>query len=215
MKTKNVYAASALFFAATTLLMSCKKDVSQNTNTITVDASKTLTNYDSTVNFANYRTVAIAPNVQVLNGSSLQPELTPEETQYIKAFGDSLVSRGFTLVDISASPDLVLNITRINNTSTGLVDNAGYWSNYGTYYNPSEFNETGATYVTNFTTSQPVDQGTVLSLELLDLKSEPASGQIDIVWNALVGGYLQLNGSAAVAPETAVIFSKSPYLKKQ
>ena len=45
--------------------------------------------------------------------------------------------RGFQEVARSASPDLGINVSRVYSTSTGVISYPGYWSDYGSYYDPN------------------------------------------------------------------------------
>lgn len=214
MKTRITYTIPLLSAVLLFSLASCKKETSAATPAVTVDASKVNTAYDTTVTFANYKTVALPDSVAVINGTTVTHELTAAETQFILTLEDSLLAKGFTIVASNSSPDLQMNITRIASTSDGMVDAGSYWSNYGNYYSDSNYGENGVPYATNITATPSVGDGS-LSFELLDLKDASTNSQIAIIWDGLITGATLINDTTLVKPEVSLLLTKSPYLKNQ
>jgi hypothetical protein len=212
MKTSITYAIPLLSAVLLLSLASCKKETSAAAPSVTVDASKVNTAYDTTVTFSNYKTVALPDSVAVINGTTVTHELTSAETQFILTLEDSLLSKGFTIVASNSNPDLQLNITRIASTTDGLVDASSYWSNYGNYYSDSNYGESGVPYTTNITAAVSVGDGS-LSFELLDLKNAAANNQIAIIWDGLITGSTLINDASLVKAEVNLLLTKSPYLR--
>ncbi len=215
MRTKTTLCISlsvSFVIVLSTIVTSCNKTPVVPIAVLNIDSSKTVTAYDPTTNFSNYKTIALTDSVSVANGFSVSKELSKTDSAYLVALASGIAGKGFTIVSKTAHPDLVLNITRIASTTDGLVDNSSYWSNYGMLYNPTVFGENGVSYSINFTTSQSVEDG-VLSFELLDIKNASANNQINIIWNGMISGYSLLSDISSVSIETGILFKKSPYLK--
>jgi hypothetical protein len=191
---------------------SCKKDSTSTPAVSTADATKAFAIYDSTVTFNSFKTIAIVDSVTVINASTATTELIPSEVLYRQTMIDSLTARGFSIVSKTASPDLVLNITRVASTTSGLIDAPGYWSNYANFYNPVLYNEAGFPYSVNLNTSQSVGDG-LLSFELLDLKDAAAKSAIPIVWEGSISGYTLLTDSTAEKAESGFLLADALYLK--
>jgi hypothetical protein len=214
MKTRLTYAIPLLSAVLLLSLSSCKKESNATTPTVTVDAAKVNTAYDTTVTFTNYTSIAFPDSVAVINGTTVTYELTAAETQYILALQDSLRAKGFSIVASNSSPDLQINLTRVASTADGMLDNSSYWSNYGSYYSAAAFGESGLPFVTNITASPSIGDGS-LSFEMMDLKNATANNQIAIVWDGLITGSTLINDPSLVKPEISILLNKSPYLKNQ
>ena len=191
------------------ILAGCKKDNSTVTPPpVTIDSSKITTQYSPSFNLSNYSSVAISDSV-LSAGTSDTFELSSAEATYVQAFKDSLASKGLTVVPLSSNPNLVLNITRISNTTSGLIDSTGYWNNYAARYNPSLYGLATATYTNTFTTSNSVGTG-VLSFELLDLKNASATNQISILWNGQVSGSDLFQTESLARNVVGILLQKTP-----
>lgn len=207
MKITFLKTLAAIFLLAGFAFVSCSKDSTDNTTPITIDSSKVTTQFSPSLDLSGYQTIAIADSVRYIDSSSNQ--LNDYETIYIQTLTDSLKARGFNVVPLSSNPDLVLNISRIDKTSNGLIDTTGYWNNYSTYYNPSLYGNAAATYSNNFTVYNPVGTG-VLSFELLDLKNLSTTNEIPIIWNGQIAGN-DLYGNVSEARSLAgILLQKSP-----
>ena len=190
-------------------IIGCKKETTIKTPTTTLDSSKVTTQYNLSLDLSNYSTIAVSDSVLGVSGTTGTSELTSTEAIYVQAFKDSLAARGFTVVPISSHPDLVLNISRIASTSSGSIDSTAYWNSYATFYNPSLYGFTAATYSNSFTTYNQVNTG-VLSFELLDLKNVSILNQISIIWNGQVSGSATYQEPSLVKQIVGILLEKSP-----
>jgi hypothetical protein len=213
MKLKINSGVLLIAFTATAFFMtSCKKEMA-NVQAAT-DSTKAIASYDPAVSFTNFKTIAVADSVQVYKGGVVSNELTGTEDLFRQTFIDSLTARGFTIVGLSGNPDLVLNLTHITATSTGIADKQGFWNNYASVYDPALYGEPGIPYAENFTTAAAVNDG-ILSFELLDLKDAASAGSVNVVWNGMVSGAQQFSSNGMANTESGVLFVKSPYLRNQ
>jgi hypothetical protein len=190
-------------------IIGCQKESTVKAPSTTLDSSKVTTQYNTSLNLSNYSTIAVSDSVHSISGLTGSSELTNTESIYVQAFKDSLSSRGFTVVSLSSHPDLVLNISRITATSTGNIDSTAYWNNYVTFYNPSLYGFTNATYTNSFTVYNQVNTG-VLSFELLDLKNVSVLNQISIIWNGQVSGSAIYQDASLVKQVVGILLEKSP-----
>ena len=196
-----------------TLVMSssCSKDPLKD---MTEEESRIyITNHDSTVNFNSYKTYSIADSVSLIdNGRFAGREITSWDLQVISTIQNVMNSRGYTRVDRSQNPDIGINISRVFNTSTNVVDLSNYWNYYGGYYDPFYWGYGGYDYY--FPPTYGVYQSTeaALSIDMLDLKNASGSQTIKGVWNGLIRGE-GIFKSSNVQSQVQALFDQSPYLK--
>lgn len=213
MKLKINSAVLLIAFTVTAFFMtSCKKEMA-NVQTAP-DSTKAIASYDPAVSFTTFKTIAVADSVQVYKGSVVSNELSGTEDLFRQTFIDSLTARGFSIVGLSANPDLVLNLTHITGTATGMADKQGFWNNYASIYDPARYGEPAVPYSVNFNTATAVNDG-ILSFELLDLKDAASTGSVNVVWNGMVSGSQQFSSNGMANAESGVLFVKSPYLRNQ
>lgn len=186
----------------------CQKDQVTKTSS-TLDSSRVTTEYNASLNLSGYSTIAVSDSVMAAGDSTGTFELAGSEATYVKAFKDSLAARGFSVVSVSAHPDLVLNITKISATTSGAIDNASYWNHYASFYHASVYGDSTATYNNTFTGNNPVTTG-VLSFELLDLKDVSLLNQISIIWNGQVSGKATYEDDNLVNQVVGLLLQKSP-----
>lgn len=190
---------------------SCTKDPLNN---LTGEESRIyITNRDSSVNFSSYKTYSISDSVLVIdNNQAAGPENTPADQQLISAITTQLESRGYTRVSHTQSPDLGVNVSRLYNTNTSVVDLYDYWDSYGGYYDPYYWGYGGYGY--GYPSAYGVVQSTeaMISVDLLDLKNAPANQSIRVVWNGLIRGSGIFTGNA-LSTGAQALFAQSPYLK--
>ena len=211
MRTNITYSILAALLFTGAIFTSCTKTTPIAAVASTADSSRTTTAHDSTIVFSNYKTIALTDSVTVINGT-VTKELTSTDSAYLISLKNAFTKSGFSVVNKTANPDLVLNISRIGSTADGRIDSASYWSNYSSYYSPAIFGESGLSYTANLNTSVSVQDG-ALSFELIDLKNAAANNRIAIVWDGIISGYTLLSDINSVSIETGILFSKSPYLK--
>ncbi|MGZ4048604.1 MAG: DUF4136 domain-containing protein [Bacteroidia bacterium] len=199
---------AAMLLSGVTII-GCQKETTVQTPTATLDSSKVTTQYNSSLDLSNYSTISVSDSVLEVSSTTDTAELTSTEASYVQTFKDSLAARGFTVVPLSSHPDLVLNISRISATSSGNIDSTAYWNNYATFYNPSLYGFTSATYSNSFTIYNQVNTG-VLSFELLDLKNVSVLNQISIIWNGQVSGSSIYQDASLVKQVVDILLEKSP-----
>jgi hypothetical protein len=196
--------------AAVVTATSCTKDPMNN---LTAEESRIyITNRDNTVNFSNYKTYSISDSVFVIdNNQSLGPQTTATDLQLLSAVRQGLESRGYIRVARSQTPDLGINVSRLYNTTTNLVDLGGYWGGYGGFYDPFYWGYGGYGY--GWPAAYGLVQSTeaMISLDMLDLKNAPTNQTIRVIWNGLIRGSGIFGGEAASIGVQA-LFAQSPYL---
>src|SRR4249920_471957 len=106
MKTKHLLIA--IFPVVTALFFSCTKDPLSNLNE--EESRIYITNSDSTVNFASFKTYSISDSVDVLDNGRSSKDLTPLDQAYIDAVNKYMQQRGYVLVDRSSNPDIGINV---------------------------------------------------------------------------------------------------------
>lgn len=208
MWNKTIVAASALSVAVA--FSSCSKDPLAD---MTLEESRIyITNFDSTANFSSYKTYTISDSVAVVNGNQSSKEQTSADIAYVNAVKAQMNARGFAQVSRSASPDLVVNVNRIYNTTSGIIRYTDYYGMYGGYWDPYFYGYPGYGYYSPFNyASYSITEG-ALSIDILDLKNAKATNRIGVVWSGLVRGSGILNSSVA-ASQVQMLFDLSPYLK--
>lgn len=190
---------------------SCTKDPMNN---LTAEESRVyITNKDSSVNFGNYKTYSISDSVAVIDNNNFAGhQVTAADLQALAAVRAALESRGYVRVPRTQSPDLGVNVSRLYNTTTSVVDLYDYWGGYGGYYDPYYWGYGGYGY--GYPSSYGLVQSTeaMLSVDILDLKNAPANQTIRVVWNGLIRG-TGVFSSDALSTGVQALFAQSPYLK--
>ena len=195
-------------------LQSCTKNVVNNLST---DETRTyVTQFDSTAQFNQYKTFSISDSITVIDNGQYYKTLT----QTSQAFKDAIVKymqlRGYTLVNKSSSPDLGIDVSFINNSSTSVIDYSSYWDYYGGYWDPSYwgygYGGYGYYYPDSYGYYQINQQA--LSIDMLDLKNAAANNQIKIIWNGLIKGE-GIDDATTADSQISTLFTQSPYLKAQ
>lgn len=207
---KRMMGLFVLAMAAIATLNSCKKDPLKN---MTGDESRIyITNKDSTANFASYKTFSIVDSVSEIDNNRLAGKSsTAWDQQFIAAVAAAMQARGYVRVSHTQSPDLGINVSRLYNTTTNVVDMQGYWGDYGGYYDPYYWGYGGYGY--NFP-SYALYQSTeaALSVDMLDLKNASANGSIKGIWNGLIRGS-GIFSTTTVDSQVKALFDQSPYIK--
>lgn len=173
-----------------------------------------ITNHDEAAAFNNYKTYSIVDSVSVIDNNRFAgKQTTAWDVAMIAAIKSAMDSRGFVRVDKSQSPNLGVNISRVYNTTTNLVDLSGYYGGYGGYYDPYYWGYSGYDYY--FPPAYGYYQSTegMASVDILDLKNATGSNTIKGVWNGVIRGTGIFNSSAAVNTAAKALFDQSPYLK--
>jgi hypothetical protein len=190
-------------------LSSCSKDPLKN---MTEDESRIyITNRDSTANFASYKTYSIVDSVSVIDNNRLTGKtVTAWDQQVLAAVRSAMEARGYTRVSHTQSPDLGINVSRLYNTTTHLVDLSDYWGGYGGYYDPYYWGYGGYGYdFPYYGTYQSTEAS--LSIDMLDLKNASGNGTIKGVWSGLIRGSGIFNNNS-VDNQVKALFDQSPYI---
>jgi len=208
MKSRNLLGISIL--AMVVLFTSCAKDPLAN---LTTEESRIyITDHDSTKDFKNYHTFSIADSVAVLNNGQASKQQNATDLAFINAVQNEMQNAGYTLVSKGASPDLAINITRIYNTSTGVISYSNYYDYYGSYWNPYDYGYGGYGYYSPYSYATYSVREGALSVDMLDLKDAPVTNKIEVVWTGLIRGSGIFDAGTA-ANQVSRLFNQSPYLK--
>ncbi|WP_121353475.1 DUF4136 domain-containing protein [Flavisolibacter nicotianae] len=208
---KRMIAWIPLTVAALVTVSSCTKDPIKNLSD--EESRLYITNRDSSANFASYKTYSIADSVAVIENNSFSgDQATAADQQALAAVRAALESRGYVRVGRNQSPDLGVNVSRLYNTTTNVVDLNNYWNDYGGYYDPYYWGYGGYGY--GYPSAYGLVQSTeaMLSVDILDLKNAPVSRTIRVIWNGLIRGS-GVFGSDAMTSGIQALFAQSPYLK--
>ena len=207
---KNIFSAVLVTGLASAAITSCTKEPLNN---ITTEESRIYTvSYDSAANFSDYKTYSIADSAVVIDNGTYTKELTATDAAYITAVDVMMQQRGFVKVSNTANPDVAINVNRIYNTSTGLIDYSGYWDYYGGYWDPGYWGYSGYDYYVPYAYGvYQVTEG-LMSVDMFDLKNAATKGKIDLIWNGLIRGEGVFEPAVAT---TAVqsLFDQSQYLR--
>ncbi|MEO8584386.1 MAG: DUF4136 domain-containing protein, partial [Flavitalea sp.] len=142
MKRKLILGMVGISFLA---LTSCQKDPLKN---LTASESRIyITNRDSAANFSLFKTFSVADSAGLIqDDQSAGKDLTAYDAAVISEIKISMATRGFTLVDRTASPDIGINVSRVYNNYTGVVSYPSYWNYYGSAYDPTYWGYGGYGY---------------------------------------------------------------------
>ncbi|MDE3144082.1 MAG: DUF4136 domain-containing protein, partial [Bacteroidota bacterium] len=183
--------ANQLYISFTALtfmgLVSCTKDSAVN-NLSNSDTRIYITQRDSTVNFSSYKTFSIDDSLTILDNGQSYRSLTSTGQAFVNAVTKYMQQAGYTLVSKAANPDLGINLTYINTTSTGILDYSSYYDSYGGYYDPTYWGYGGYGYYSPYMYGTYQINSGALSVDMLDLKNAAVNGKINIVWNGLIRG---------------------------
>lgn len=194
----------------TALAVGCTKDP---LNHLTQQETRIyVTSYDSAAVFGSYKTYSVADSVAVIDGGQARRENTAADQAYIAAVDKYMQQRGYIKVGRTQSPDIAINVNRIYNTSTGLIDYTDYWDYYGGYWDPGYWGYYGYDYYVPYAYGvYQVTEG-LMSIDMFDLKNASQHGdKINLIWNGLVRGEGIFDASTAEA-SVAALFTQSPYL---
>lgn len=208
MKIKSALGLSILAMMA--IFTSCSKDPLGN---LTTEESRIyITDHDSTKDFSNFHTYSISDSVAVLNNGQPSKQQNDIDLAFINAVKTEMQNAGYTLVSKGENPDLGINITRIYNTSTGIISYSNYYDYYGNYWDPYDYGYGGYGYYSPYNyATYSVKEG-ALSIDMLDIKDAPATNKIEVVWTGLIRGSGIFNATTA-SNQVSMLFNQSPYLK--
>ncbi len=208
---QNTYIITSMVLAAALLLNACTKDIVKNLNP--GEAGIYITNYDSSVSFNNFTTFSISDSVAVVqNGELKEKAVTAVDEAYVNAVKANMQERGYTLVNHDQEPDLGITITRVTNTSTGIISYPSFWGFYDSFYDPFFWGYGGYNYFFPYSFSvYEVREGAV-TVDMVNLKDAAVKNKIDGVWSGIIRGGNPFDRNSAVDNVDA-LFAQSPYLQ--
>ena len=209
MKSKNVMLGGVLSLAVA--FTGCTKEPLNN---LTQEESRIyITNYDSTTNFSSFRTFSVSDSVTVVNNGKATRDYTATDQAFINAAIAQMKAAGYVQVSKQNNPDVGVNVSRIYNTSTGIISYNNYYDGYGGYYDPYYwgYGYGGYDYYMPYGYATYTIREGALSIDLLNLKDASANNRIKIAWTGLIRGSGIFNGDANQQVKT--LFDQSPYLK--
>ncbi len=212
MKHFKIFNAGFMLIAAGILFTACRKDPMKQ---LTEEESRIyITNYDKNADFSSYTTFSISDSVAVIENNRLSGyALTSWDATFRSAFIQNMQSRGFVLVNRNENPDLGINLSRVYNTYTGVIDYSNYWGYYYDYWDPYYWGYPGYNYyfppMYGF---YEINEGAA-SADMLDLKNSSSNNQINGIWNALLRG-TGVFDSGLISEQVQAVFDQSQYLKR-
>ncbi len=171
-----------------------------------------VTDYDSTVSFTSYKTYSISDSVAVIDNNQSVKQLTASDQTYIDAVKKYMAQNGFTLVDKNSNPDVGVDVSRIINTSTGVISYPDYYGYYNDYWDPYYWGYGGYNYYSPYSYGVYSIREGAISIDMLDLKNAATKGKIDLIWTGLIRGE-GLADAASSESQVKALFDQSPYLK--
>lgn len=149
----------------------------------------------------------------MINDGRATKEITATDQAFINAVKTEMQSKGFTLVNKGSNPDVGINVSRIYNTSTGIVSYNNYYDMYGGYYDPYYWGYRGYGYYSPYSYATYSIREGALTIDLLNLKDAATANRINVMWTGLIRGSGIFNANTA-ASQVKMLFDQSPYLKK-
>ena len=208
MKSKNLLWLGILAIAG--MFAGCSKDPVSN---LTAEESRIyITDHDSTRDFKNFHTFSISDSVAVLNNGEASKQLNSTDQAFLTAVSKEMQDAGYTLVSKGSNPDVAINLTRIYNTSSGIISYSNYYDYYGSYWDPYDYGYGGFGYYSPYSYATYSVREGALSVDMLDLKDAPATNKIEVIWTGLIRGSGIFDATTAAA-QVNTLFSQSPYLK--
>lgn len=171
-----------------------------------------ITDYDSTVSFTNYKTYSISDSIAVIDNNQSVKQLSAADQGYIDAVKKYMAQRGFTLVDKNSNPNIGVDISRVINTSTGVISYPDYYGYYGNYYDPYYWGYGGYDYYAPYSYGVYSIREGAVSIDFLDLKNASTNNKIEVLWTGLIRGE-GLSDAATADSQVKALFDQSPYLK--
>ena len=171
-----------------------------------------ITDYDSTVSFVSYKTYSISDSVAVVDGNQSVKQLTASDQTYIDAIKKYMSQNGFALVNKNSNPDLGIDVSRVINTSTGIISYPDYYGYYNNYWDSDYWGYGGYDYYTPYSYGVYSIQEGAISIDMLDLKNAAVKNKIELIWTGLIRGE-GLADAASSDGQVKALFDQSPYLK--
>ena len=176
-----------------------------------------LTNYDTGVNFANYKTFAIRDTIAVSTGNPRDSIwYGPAADSIIQQFAGHMRAAGYTQVWPGKGPAADLGIQLIGIRNTTVYIGPGYWNSFPGYVGPDYWGyPNGWPYYYPYYYYYSVSTGS-LTMQMADLKSAIKTNTVDVVWTG--NGFGQIGGDSTFFVNQCLrsvdqAFAQSPFLK--
>ncbi|WP_128546063.1 DUF4136 domain-containing protein [Larkinella soli] len=175
------------------------------------DSQVFITNYDRSVNFANYRTFSLPDSVVVVSNNQEGTSASALELRFLDRLAQTLTSRGYQRVARSTNPDIGVAVIRISNQYVGVTTSPfspyylDYWGfgGYGFNYYPS--------YPNYYSFYQVSDD--YWMIQMVDLRNRNTSDcQLNVIWQAEIRGS-GIFDDASLDNLLSSVFSQSTYLR--
>ena len=209
MNTKFSFLSAGVGLAL--IFTGCTKDPINN---LTQEESRIyITNHDSSTNFSSFKTFSVSDSVTYVNNGRSSRDLTSRDKGFIDAAIAQMKAVGYVQVNKQTNPDVGINISRITNTSTGVIVYDNYYNGYGSYFDPFYWGGGfgGFNYFMPYGYATYSIREGALSIDLLNLKDAKTTNQIKIAWTGMIRGSGIFSSDANSQIKT--LFDQSPYLK--
>lgn len=203
------FAASALFLA------SCRE--TPNSEELSLDPFE-LTLRDTSINFGSYATFALNDSIGIVSDNPLKDGTKVTQSRADKVLDQvrsNLISRGYTEVEITENPDLLVSGVALEYSNEYTVIYPGSWWGYGGYYGgfwggyypyyPPYYG--GGSY--GYSYSYQV--GTLV-LEMVSVDELTDRGTV--IWSGLSGGILDGTSDNKIVNSVNQLFKQSPYITR-
>ena len=207
---KRIFAPVILLTVAVLLITSCSKYPTYTVETSDLDM--VWTEYDESINFAEYKTYFIPDTLLV------DSNMSDEDKAYIQEYYENILveinanmaTLSYVRVDSSANPDIGMGVSSV--TQTNYVFSYSYW-----WYYPPYWGYPGYGYYYPWATYLGSYEEGALIFDMADLKNIDHQGKnIKGIWSALVGGILTNRTSTQISKRLIdgidQAFVQSPYL---
>lgn len=169
-----------------------------------------VTNYDASIDFAQYSTYVLTMDtIGLISNTSSANALSNDYSKMITAtIKKNLDQRGHLQVTDNQNPDIGVNVIVVNDLSVSqsVVYPGGYGGYYG-YYGYYGYGGYGYVNTSYF-------QQAILVIELVDLRT-PASGDPEAIWTANIGDLVNSYDTSTKTREAIdQAFTQSPFLDR-
>jgi hypothetical protein len=194
MKTKLIL----LLLGAGLILASCTK-YPPETDRLLEDLA-VVTQYDTKINFNNYKTYSIASSVMKITDKDTVALTDQTAVAALAEIDKNMQSRGFVKTTAAAKPDFGIQVLYYENTT--VYTYTYYWGGYYYPYYPYY-----PVYYSSYTTG-------MANIELVDLKyADETSQRAPIRWNAFIRGLLTgQHTTAEITGKVDQAFIQTPQL---
>lgn len=202
---------SAVLALSFVLLPGCSKDPLKNLDSD--EARIYITKHDNTADFRSYNTFSVADSVAIIRNNQLSEKaLTDFDMALKSSLSNMMQQRGYTQVSKDNNPDLVINVSRLYNDVTGLIDYGLYYNSYFGYYDPFYWGYPGYNYYfpPTFYGTYTIRVGGV-SIDMFDAVHAASANELKLVWNGLIRGSGTFSTST-IDNSVMSLFAQSPYL---